>query len=69
MNSDQGFFQLFAQGGGGEDQVCICVQSVWQTRGIWKRAPLGFWNFYYMQSGGIWDRFHNITIYCAIEAF
>ena len=30
----QGFFQLFAQGGGG-GQVCICVQTVRQTRGIW----------------------------------
>ena len=48
MNSEQGFFRLFAQGGGMRlygllgGHVCICVQSVRQTRGIWGHAPLEF---------------------------
>ena len=43
----QGFFQLFAQGGGGKlilygllrGQVCIHVQSMWQNRGSGGMLP------------------------------
>ena len=45
--NSQGFFQLFAQGGGGRmrlygllgGQVRICVQSMGQTRGVRGHAP------------------------------
>ena len=43
----QGFFQLFIQGGRNEivwiigGQVCICVQSMWQSRGVRGHAPPG----------------------------
>ena len=26
-------------------QVCICVQSMWQSRGVWGHAPLGNFDF------------------------
>ena len=57
MNSEQGFFQLFAQGrkGGG---------------GGLGHAPLGFRNFIthnLVESGTVFT--HNFTIYCAIKDF
>ena len=51
---NQGFFHLFAQGGGqneivwiigGSSQVRICVQSMWQTRGVRGHASLGNFDF------------------------
>ena len=32
-------------GGGGGGQVCIHVQSIWQTRGVWGHAPPGNYDF------------------------
>ena len=45
-------------------QVCIRVQSMWQTKGVWGHAPLGSFDFRPLQFGGIWDCFcTNIIIY------
>ena len=38
-----GKMRLYGLLGGG--QVCICVQSMRQTRGIWGHAPLGNFDF------------------------
>ena len=32
-------------GGGGQVHVHICVQNVWQTRGVRRHAPLGNFDF------------------------
>ena len=32
-------------GKGGGQEVCICVQSMWQTRGVWGHAPPGNFDF------------------------
>ena len=41
MTSWQGFFQVFARG----EQISICVQSVWQTRGIRGHVSPGNFDF------------------------
>ena len=55
-------------GGGGGGQVCICVQSMWQTRGVWGCSPAWeililldttWWNL------GLFSHKHNLTIYMA----
>ena len=46
-------FSFLSKGGGGKmrlhgllgEQVCICVQSMWQTRGVRGHAPLGNFDF------------------------
>ena len=55
--------RLYGLLGGGGGQVRIHVQSTWQTRGVRGHAPPGFWTFYQMQFGEIWDCFRTNIIY------
>ena len=55
-------------------QVCIHVQSMWQTRGVWGHTPLGNFDFgsfirrTLMKCGTVFAQ-TQFTIYCVIKAF
>ena len=54
-------------------QVCICVQSVWQTwGGVWGHAPLGNFDFgpFIRRNLMVFTHKHNLPlIYCVVKAF
>ena len=72
-HTHQGLFQLFAQGGGKMrmygllgGQVCICVQSMWQTRGPGGMLPREILILDLLLDAICWN-LGQFTIYCVIK--